>query len=163
MTPKTEQLQIRLTPDQKAKLKAIAASAGLDVSSYVLGRALPPKRARVEVLLDRLAARQERRAALAELNDLLTEISGPELADALENLDVDGLTSLDQNYVAAMVEEAAYRKSVRPPRWTAGVSPLDKPYFTTPLPGLRLHLLRESPPAFKRRNLFVDSSLGARV
>ncbi len=31
------------------------------------------------------------------------------------------------------------------------------------LAGLRLHLLRESPVPFKRRNIFIDSSIGDRV
>jgi hypothetical protein len=43
------------------------------------------------------------------------------------------------------------------------VPPLDEPHFATPLRGLRLHLLRASPVAFKRRNIFVDSSVGDRV
>ncbi len=68
-----------------------------------------------------------------------------------------------RNYVAAMVEQAAHMKRVRPPAWTARVEPLETPWFATSLESLRLHLLRASPVPFKRRNLFVDSAVGARV
>jgi hypothetical protein len=54
-------------------------------------------------------------------------------------------------------------KGVTPPTWAGSVEPLDRPHFATPLRSLRLHLLRASPVPFKRRNIFVDSSVGARV
>jgi hypothetical protein len=62
-----------------------------------------------------------------------------------------------------MVETAAHRSGVTPPAWTLGVQPLGYPAFGSPLLGLRLHLLLAAPPAFKRRNLFVDSAVGDRV
>ena len=163
MKTKSQQLQVRVTPAQKSAIKRMAAGAGLDVSSYVLARVLPATRQRVEEHLDRLSDDSERRFALAELNDLLAALSGSELRDSLEGVDVTRLSSLDQNYVAAMVEQAAYMRGVTPPAWTARVRPLDTPYFTTPLASLRPHLLRASPVPFKRRNIFIDSSLGARV
>jgi hypothetical protein len=43
------------------------------------------------------------------------------------------------------------------------VPPLEEPHFATTLEGLRLHLLQVSPVPFKRRNIFIDSSLGDRV
>ena len=62
-----------------------------------------------------------------------------------------------------MVELASQQKGVTPPAWTSEVEPLPEPWFATDLPGLRLHLLRSAPVAFKRRNLFVDASIGDRV
>jgi hypothetical protein len=52
---------------------------------------------------------------------------------------------------------------VPPPRWTPAIPGLSKPVFGTSLVGLRLHLLLRSPPAFRRRNIFIDASLGDRV
>jgi hypothetical protein len=62
-----------------------------------------------------------------------------------------------------MVETAAHRHKVPPPDWTLAVQPLSEPAFGSPLQSLRLHLLVAAPPAFKRRNIFVDSSVGDRV
>jgi hypothetical protein len=41
--------------------------------------------------------------------------------------------------------------------------PLAEPYFATSLKSLREHLLVAAPIPFKRRNIFVDASVGARV
>jgi len=62
-----------------------------------------------------------------------------------------------------MVEQAAEQKGLAPPVWTGDVTPLDEPRFATRLRSLRLHLLAASPAAFKRRNIFVDAGIGARV
>jgi hypothetical protein len=35
--------------------------------------------------------------------------------------------------------------------------------FCSSLQSLRMHLLTHSPPPFRRRNIFIDSSLGQRV
>jgi len=37
------------------------------------------------------------------------------------------------------------------------------PWFAVPFPSLRPYLLRVSPVAFKRRNIFIDSTVGDRV
>ena len=102
--------------------------------------------------------------ALAELNDLLSGLPSEELRGTVEHADLTGLTPYLRNYVAAMVELAAHRRDVPPPAWVRDVEPLEtEPRFATPLPGLRLHLLRTSPVPFKRRNIFIDSSIGDRV
>ena len=160
---KSQQLQIRVTPRQKAALKRRAERAGLDVSRYVLERALPPSGARFEGILSALREERSHRFALAELSDLLAALAPTELAEAVGDADVAGLSPFLRSYVAAMVEVAARRKSVVPPAWTAGVGGVDEPYFAAALPGLRLHLLRASPVPFKRRNLFVDATVGDRV
>jgi hypothetical protein len=102
--------------------------------------------------------------ALAELNDLLSDLTAGELCGAVKYADLSGLTPYLRNYVAAMVELAAHRRDVPPPAWVRDVEPLERePRFATPLAGLRLHLLRTAPIPFKRRNIFIDSSLGDRV
>jgi hypothetical protein len=163
MAPKTQFLQIRVTPAEKAKLKRLAASAGQDVSGYVLARALPPARLQFDELLLSLRDTDEHRFALAELNDLLTALASVELHEAVEHADVGGLSPFLANYVAAMVEQAAQARGLQAPAWTRRVPPLPRPHFATPMPGLRLHLLKASPVPFRRRNLFVDAAVGARV
>jgi hypothetical protein len=98
--------------------------------------------------------------ALAELNDLLT----PASADEIRSLPCPSIADpYLANYVAAMVEYAAHRSETHPPAWTSHIAVLDRPVFAAPWLSLRAHLLLESPPPFRRRNIFIDSSLGARV
>ena len=163
MPSKSAWLQIRIAPAQKAALKGLARAAGLDVSAYVLARVLPGAHARFAGLLRSLASPGDRRFALAELNDFLASCPPSAFAAAVERADLQALTPLDQNYVAAMVEQAAGQKGVEPPRWVRGVLPLEVPHFAASLKSLRLHLLRAAPVAFKRRNIFIDAGVGARV
>lgn len=163
MARKSDQLQIRVTPREKAALKKAAAAAGQDVSQYVLARALPHARARFAELLALLESGSDHRYVLAELNDLLSAQSAGELRDAVTVAPPERLPAFLKNYIAAMVEQASHSKRVSPPEWTRSIIPLDAPYFAVPLEGLRLHLLRASPVPFKRRNIFIDSALGARV
>jgi hypothetical protein len=168
MQTKTHHVQIRVTASEKAALKRLASRSGLDVSSYVLGRALPSQRLRFEKILGALVEATDpsvdlRRFALAELNDFLTALAPGEFADAVADADVRSLDSFVANYLAALVEQTAASHSVAPPSWTKTIEPLDEPYFAGGLKSLRPHLLRKAPVPFKRRNLFVDSSLGNRV
>jgi hypothetical protein len=73
------------------------------------------------------------------------------------------LSAFLRNYVAAMVEHACAQRAVTVPRWVRAVEPLSDPVFGSELQSLRLHLLTQSPPAFRCRNLFIDSSVGERV
>ena len=163
MAGKSEHLQIRVSPREKAALKRAAAAAGEDLSAYVLSRALPPARRRVEELLEQLGRTSDHRYELAELNDLLTSMASTEFHDAVAHAVPDHLPQLLQNYLAAMVEQAANLKGTLPPAWAARVPPLDVPYFAAPLVSLRPYLLRVSPVPFRRRNIFIDAALGSRV
>lgn len=160
---KSQQLQIRVTSAQKSALRRLAGRAGLDMSSYVLARALPQAGARFRELVGALTREENMRFTLAALHDLLAEIAPAEFRDAVAEVDLEGLSPFLRNYVAAMVEHAASRKGQTPPPWVRGVEPMDEPYFAVPFPRLRPHLLRSAPVAFKRRNLFVDSTVGDRV
>lgn len=160
---KTAQLQIRVTPGQKARLKALAAAAGQDVSAYVLDRALPPMAERFGGIVRRLARGEDHRYLLAELHDFLAALAPAEFGPALAAGIGGRLSAQLRNYVAAMVEHAAARKGVRPPSWVRDVPPLEDPHFAAPLRGLRLHLLGATPVAFKRRNIFADAVVGDRV
>jgi len=163
MATKSRQIQVRVSPEEKTKLEELAERAGQSVSAYLLSRALPPAGVRFEELVRALAVEGDRRFVFAELNDLLTELAPMELRVAVADAAVVGLSPYLQNYVAAMVELAAQRKGVEPPEWTREIPPLEEPVFATDLRGLRLHLLRSAPVAFKRRNIFIDASVGDRV
>lgn len=160
---KTSQLQIRVTPAQKQALKRLARAAGQDLSSYVLSHALPKHRERFESLVAAVAHDDERRFALAELNDLLTHVTRNELERMISEPPSLPSPPYWRNYLAAMVEQAAHQKGVTSPKWLAEVEPLTEPHFAAPLASLRLHLLRASPVPFRRRNIFVDSAIGDRV
>jgi hypothetical protein len=133
------------------------------MSALVLERALPPEQQRFEAVLRALGRADGRSHAFAELHDLLTGLASSELPTAVASADLSRLDAYLQNYVAALVEQAADQKGLVPPTWVRDVEPLTEPHFATDLPGLRRHLLAASPVPFRRRNLFVDSALGDRV
>ncbi len=165
MPRKTQQIQIRVTSTQKAALKRLSRAAGQGMSEYVLSRALPDPHVRFAGIVRALTTAGDHRFPLAELNDLLTEWSPDQLSQAtsVPPPGIERLPPFLANYVAAMVEQASARRGVPPPDWVRDVPPLETPRFATSLPGLRLHLLRSSPVPFRRRNLFVDATVGDRV
>ena len=95
--------------------------------------------------------------------DLLEGLDGEDFESAVDALPEVGLDEYWSNYLAATVEHAAALKKRKPPAWTREIPPLESPAFGSTLLSLRMHLLLNSPPAFNRRNLFVDSSVGDRV
>lgn len=164
MGAKTQQIQVRVTPAQKAAIRASARKAGLGLSAYVLARALPtPARTRFLALVGALRYEERRRFALAELNDLLTEVTARDFSTVVEEAPIGSVAPYYKNYLAALVEQAASRKGETAPEWLADIEPLAEPHFATDLKSLRPHLLRTSPVPFRRRNIFVDSALGDRV
>jgi hypothetical protein len=160
---KTAQIQLRVTPAEKADLVRRARMAGIDLSAWMLGRLLPSGRVRLAELTRALVATPRPAYVLAEVHDLLSALGPAEFPTVTEALPVDGLDDVRANQLAAMVETAAARLGVRPPAWVEAVLPLATPWFATDLVSLRLHLLCNSPPVFRRRGLFVDSTIGARV
>ncbi len=135
------------------------------MSAYVLARALPSESGEFGALVAQLRRAPDPSFAFAALHDFLHALSPAAFNSAMQSADIPRLSTFEANYVAAMVEHAAAEKRVASPAWVADIPPLGTPYFATSLKSirLRLHLLRASPAAFKRRNLFVDSVVGARV
>jgi len=160
---KTAQLQIRLSPAQKAEIERSARKAGLGMSAYVLGRMLPGRGGQWRNLAYDLAKADDKRLALAALSGWLANLDAGELADAVEMPPPAGLSDQLANTVAAMIEHVCAAAGVNPPAWTDAVPPLAQPVFGSRLASLRLHLLASSPPAFRRRNLFVDTAVGGQV
>ncbi len=162
-TPKSAQLQIRVSPAEKAAILRAARRAGMDMSAYVLDRLLPPAATRFQELTAACAEADGARFALAELNSFLAGLGAGELRDAVESRPPVGLSAMHANYIAAMVEYACAHHGIAPPRWASAIAPLVEPTFGSELASLRLYLLTHSPPPFRRRNIFIDASLGARV
>ena len=159
---KTEQLQIRLSKAQKAALQRAAARAGLDVSAYVLGRMRSPPAEEFERLAQ-AAGEDPPSYVFAALNALLSRLTAPELAEAIAGGVPGDLAPQTANTLAAMVEMACARSRVRVPAWTREIPPLSEPMFGSTLQSLRLYLLTRAPGPFRRRNIFVDATLGDQV
>ena len=162
-SPKTAQLQIRVSADEKSAIQRSAARAGLDVSAYVLAQVLGVPAAEFRDHLTACAASANPGFALAELNALLSSLTAGELRDAVAAAPPAGLTPFLANYVAAMVEYACAARAIAVPAWAQAIAPLAEPMFGSQLQNLRLHLLTHSPAPFRARNIFIDSTLGARV
>lgn len=158
MAPKTAQLQIRVSPAQKAMLERLAAAEGLTVSEFVLRKAQPQG-----------ASPQDTRRDAVQ-NGLGLSNSTSHLALALGALNADGsreatvhadsgfLSPLHANCLAAEVERQAARRGVPAPKWTEAVRPMARPWFAWRLRSLRPHLMRIAPPAYKRRGVYLTTA-----
>lgn len=163
MPRKTAQLQIRVSPEQKRKLKQLARGASMDMSSWVLQRVLPDEAERFQELVVGLTGRAQRRFALAELADFLRALPPGAFQRAVADAPRARLDPLTANHLAGTIELAAWRRGQAPPAWTRAVGSPEAPVFGSSLASVRLHLLTHSPVALRRRNLFVDASLDERV
>jgi len=163
MGAKLLQLQIRVSKSQKAAIRHAAARAGLDMSAYVLSRVLSIPARQFADAICALAGPGGDSFALADINSLLSKFTATELRDAVSAPPEVGLPPFLANYVAAMIELACARRGLPVPAWTRDIPPLDEPSFGSALASLRLHLLTRSPAPFRRRNIFIDSSLGFQV
>lgn len=158
---KSSQLQIRVSPAEKAAIQRAARRAGMDMSAYVLARALPAASRQFRDFVAACRTPQRARFALAELNSWLASLGAGELPEAVATPPT-GLTPYLANYVAAMVEYTCAQRDVASPDWTRSVERLAEPVFGSELASLRLHLLTHSPAPFRRRNIFIDATVGDR-
>ncbi|MFV2055655.1 MAG: hypothetical protein ACC707_04270 [Thiohalomonadales bacterium] len=160
---KTEQLQIRLSPKEKARIKRAARRANLPMSDWVLSRLLPDGQQKFHSLVVRINRAQTTRFPLASLNDFLAQLTADEFDDALQEKPSLPDDEYMANYIAAMIEVTAHKNGVAAPNWLAGIRPLNRPRFASNLKSLRRHLLIHSPPPFRNRNIFIDSTVGDRL
>jgi uncharacterized protein (DUF1778 family) len=152
---RTSQLQIRISPQEKAALKRLAGLAGQSVSAYVLSRALPSSPDVISAALHGLRAGSANPSqALAALKRMVVGLSPEALAGSLAEANVSDLPPATQNYVAGVTEQLAAAAGIEPPAWAASVPPLERPHFKWPLQSLRPYQLRASPLSLKRRNVF---------
>ena len=134
----------------------------MNMSAYVLSRVLSGNAAKFHDIAVTCMGPTSR-FALAELNSFLSGLTAGDLRDAVAELPPLALTSYILNYITAMVEQACVRRGVAIPAWARTIAPLGEPVFASALKSLRLHLLTHSPPAFRCRNIFIDSSVGDRI
>lgn len=160
---KISQLQIRVSEKEKSAIRAAAECAGMDMSAYVLTRALSMPEREFQEAVGALSGPHAPSFALAEINTLLSKLSAAELRDAIASAPIVELSPFLANYLAAMVETACEKRGLTLPLWVRSIAPLDGPTFGSTLQSLRLHLLTHSPAAFRRRKIFIDASLGERV
>jgi len=161
---KTSQLQIRVDANEKARIRQRANDAGMDVSKWVLQKLLPPVEERFRQICEDLAGGSAGRTyVLAELHDYFNRLEPREFSLAVRYPPPVQLPPFEANYLAAMLEYTAAEKKAPAPEWVKDIEPLDMPWFASSLQNLRLYLLTHSPPAFRRRNLFIDSSVGERI
>lgn len=161
--PKSAFLQIRVTPQEKRVIHADAQKAGLDMSAWVKQQLFSVKTRAYFDLLEGVMNPKISREALAHLNDFLWELSKKDFVSVVRDLPEAFKNTFQGNYIAAMVEMAAAQKDIPAPQWTQKYRGLKDPYFATDFKKLRLHLLVSSPPPFRKRNIFIDSSIGDRV
>ena len=133
------------------------------MSDWVLSKVLPPTQAAFEAKIQAISKAEQPHYAVADLNEMLTAFTPTEFDLAVSEPPRTKLSLYWENYVAAMVETAAAKKNRDVPAWTEQVEALPEPAFGSQLKSLRLHLLTHSPPPFRRRNIFIDSSIGDRV
>ena len=160
---KLAQLQIRVSEQEKSAIRRAAEGAGMDMSTYVLSRVLPAWRQAFQQATAALSASARPSLVLADINALLSRLTAGELREAVELPPERELPAFLANYVAAMIELASQRRGIQPPAWLSRIRPLTEPiswFFVGVAP---FHLLTHSPAPFRRRNIFIDSSLGDRL
>ena len=157
MDTKTRQLQIRVSPAEKAALKRLADEAGLSLSAFVLERALPRPHEGVSACIRDLKGTPDIGKSLSDFSLYLKRFAGEEFEAAVAEPDLGDLTDLQRNCAAAAVEQEAWLRGVSAPAWAAGVPALERPHFAWSLRSLRPHLMRVTPAAFKRRNVYIPS------
>jgi uncharacterized protein (DUF1778 family) len=160
---KLSQLQVRVSEAQKAAIRRAAEQAGMDMSAYVLSRVRPAPASAFQEAVTALSGVAEPSFALAALNALLSGFTAEELRQAVAAAPQAQRSPFLANYVAAMTETACALRRVPVPAWVHSTEALTEPVFGSTLPSLRLYLLTRSPAPFRRRNIFIDSSIGAQV
>jgi hypothetical protein len=157
MHAKTSQLQIRVSPAEKAALRRLADQAGVSVSAFVLQRALPRTHEGISARIRHLQGGKDLLNALSDFMLYLSTLSHDEFEDGVAAAELAELTTLQLNCAAAAVEHESWRRGLATPFWTGTIPPLERPYFAWGLRSLRPRLLRVTPAAFKRRNVYVPS------
>jgi len=163
VSSKSSQLQIRVSQEEKLAIRKAAQRAGMDMSEYVLSRVLSQPARQFQEGITALTGPAAPAFALAEIHSLLSTLTPTALREAIAAAPEVRLTPFLANYLAALVEAACEKRGILLPAWIHRIPPLEEPYFGSSLQSLRLYLLTHSPAPFRRRNLFVDTTLGDRV
>lgn len=159
---KSEYLQIRVSKQQKELIKSTAKSAGVDMSTWVLQRVLNNKAQQFLTILSQFNTLEDC-FVFARLHDFLLPCSKADFEQTVSIKPTSKLSDFQINYTIAMIGHRAHTLGCTAPDWINDFPILHEPYFGTSLKSLRLHLLINSPIAFKQRNIYIDSTLGERV
>lgn len=159
---KTDFIQIRISKDEKKRFAKLAKLQGQSLSEWIISK-LSSDSSSIEIkkIYAKLRKAEDSSYILALLNDYLMNM--PELLwndalkDSPENIDIENLC-----YIASMIERATEIRGLELPQWVKDIGPLSKPYFGSKLKNLRMYLLINSPIAFRKRNIFIDASVGDR-
>ncbi len=160
---KSLQIQIRVSPQEKAAIIRYTKAANMGISQWVLSKALPSSQQAFQGLLGQLKSASNPKYILAQIHDMFNATSADEFECMVAQSPSVILSDYLANYVAAMIEYTAAQKGRKSPSWAAQVPPLEIPVFGSDLKSLQLYLLTHSPPPFRRRNIFIDATVGQRV
>ena len=160
---KPAEVETPAPPVENAAIQRAARWAEPDTQADPLADVFPAAAVRCFQDLATCQAEARARFALAELNSWLAGLGPGDLQEVVASPPLPGLAPYLANYLAAMVEHACVRRGVVAPAWTRAIAPLAEPVFGSALVSLRPYLLAHSPTAFRRRNIFIDASIGDRV
>lgn len=162
---KTKYLQIRVTQEEKKLIERIAKRNNTTISELILDKLLSENlnKDKFQNLVSDLAKSKKPSLVFAEISDFLNKLHGDEFKTAVDEKPKAKLSNYHQNYLAAMIEFSANTKKVNPPEWINEIDVLTEPVFGSKLKNLRTHLLLNSPIPFRKRNIFIDSTVGNRV
>ena len=160
---KNENIQIRVSSSQKEKLKKIAKLQKMSLSEYILSISLT-EITPLEIidLYASMAKEDDKSFHLARINELLMKCP-KHMWEKLVSFYPKNLDEKAIAYVAGLIEQAAFIRSLSKPSWSTKIEALEEPLFASHLEKLRLYLLIKSPIPFRKRNIFIDSSVGDRV
>lgn len=137
----------------------------MDISAYLLSKAGLDLRAKWDGLAGDLERADDEKISYvwAAIIDFLTPLSRQDFQDLFANEPAWSLSDFKENYLVGLIERVAQNLNIPAPNWALDVNPLADPYFPEEHPKLRVYLMLHGDPIFRRRNIFIDSSIGGRV
>ena len=162
---KSDYIQIRVSKLEKKAIKTAAYDAGLDMSAYILGHLDIDLGSQWQSLLANLQdlKLEDSHFCWAAIIDFLTPLDANQFQHLFQYAEQWNLDPENQNYLAATIERKALSLNIPAPKWLSEIAPCAYPYFEDETPKLKQYLLLHGDPVFRRRNIFIDSSIGGRI
>jgi hypothetical protein len=170
---KEELIQIRISKNDKMRLVSLARVSRMTLTAWIESRILPTSLLDewMDLYQETAPDRESKRditAQLARLNDLLMKLHEADFRQAIavaprfkESADMEN--KLLFRYISAMIDQACKMRGIEPPSWMDDRPVIEPPFFSSNLSSLRLYLLLAAPVAFRKKSIFVDTTLGGRV
>lgn len=160
---KDTHIQIRLSSTQKKVVEKNAKTQGLSISQYLLN--LIEKDSsfdkKLTIIINEILKNGLDPYLLSEFSILVLDLSNNDLLKLVEKPFSSNCNGLSLNYLLATLETELKRRNLELPEWFGNIKSLKEPWFGTNLKSLRGFLLLNSPLAFRRRNIFIDSLIGS--